>query len=298
MAGPAFTFGVVSDEIDQDLEVVIRVARDLGMSTIELGGIWLKSATQLSPGEVDRVEELVERAGMRVNMVLTPCLKSILLADIPVGQVTQAPAFQAHMEELRQGIAVAKRLGAAVRIFSFCREGMVGLGNPSPRLPRGGDIPSDALAKIAEGLSIACEIAAEEGVTLALENVRSCYANSGTNTRRVVDAVGADNLKVIWDPANSFVSGQQPYPEGYEELDVSSIIDVHIKDAVLRDARTGWTEWACVGQGKVDYRGQLAALLRDGYTGPLTIETHWRPREYATLETFRGFIHELECVQG
>ena len=227
-------------------------------------------------------------------MILTPCLKSVLLADIPVGKVAQSPAFQAHMEELRRSIALAQRFDAAVRVFSFRWEGMVGLGNPSPRLSRGGYIPSDTLVKIVEGLTIACEIAAEEAITLALENVRSCYANSGTNIRRIVDAVGADNLKVIWDPANSFVSGQQAYPEGYEQLDVSSIIDVHIKDARLRDEAMGWTEWVRVGQGEVDYRGQLAALLHDGYAGPLTVETHWHPREYATRETFKGLVHEMK----
>ena len=111
-----------------------------------------------------------------------------------------------------------------------------------------------------------------------------------------MNAVDADNLKAIWDPTNSFVSGQEAYPEGYEQLDKSSIIDVHIKDARIRDANRGWTEWTCVGQGEVDYRLQLAALLRDGYRGTLTIETHWYPREYATRETFRGLLNVLERV--
>jgi sugar phosphate isomerase/epimerase len=291
-----FTFGVVSDEIDEDPRVATEVARDLGMDTIELGSVWLRPATALSSHEAAQIEGLVAQAGLRVNMILTPCLKGILLADIPAGQVARAPIFQAHMEELRRGIALARRFGAAVRIFSFRKEGMVGLGNPSPRLPRGGDIPSDTLAKIVEGLAIACDMAAEAGVTLALENVRSCYANTGTNTRRIVDAVGADNLKVIWDPANSFVSGQEAYPEGYEQLDKASIIDVHVKDAVLRDTATGWTEWACVGQGGVDYAGQLAAQRRDGYAGPLTIETHWQPREYATRRTFEALLSEARQI--
>jgi len=293
MGESTFTFGVVSDEIDQDLEVVIRVAKELGIGTIEMGTVWLKPAAQLSPQEVDRAQALVQQADMRVNMILPACLKSMLLARIPVGQVAQDTDFQAHMEELRRAIALARRFDAAVRIFSFRREGMIGLGNPSPRPPQGGDIPEDTLARIVEGLSVACEIAAKEGVSLALENVRSCYANTGTNTRRIVDAVGTDNLKVIWDPANSFVSGQAAYPEGYEQLDRSSIVDVHIKDARLRDANTGWTEWTCVGQGEVDYRGQLAALLREGYTGTLTIETHWHPQEYATRETFKGLLQAL-----
>ena len=98
----------------------------------------------------------------------------------------------------------------------------------------------------------------------------------------------------VLPPNAEFVSGQQAYPEGYEQLDISTIVDVHIKDAVLRDADAGWTEWTCVGQGEVDYASQLAALRRDGYAGPLTIETHWHPREYATRQTHRGLLHAIE----
>ena len=72
MAERALSFGVVSDEIDQDPEVVIKVAQDLGMRSIELGRVWLKPVTQLSSREVDRIEELVQQAGLRVNMILTP----------------------------------------------------------------------------------------------------------------------------------------------------------------------------------------------------------------------------------
>ena len=290
MTQEGFTLGVVRDEIDEDLAIATRVARDLGMATIELGSVWLKSASRLDPEELDRAEALIQRAHLRVNMILTPCLKEVSLTGVAAGHVCTDPAFQAHIEELRRAIPLARRFDATVRVFSFRREGMVGLGNPSPRLPRGGDIPPQTLTKIAEGLSIACQIASREGVTLAIENVRSCYANSGANTRLVIDAVGADNLKVIWDPANCFVSGQEAFPEGYDQLDPSSIVDVHIKDARVRDACTGWTEWTCVGWGEVDYAGQLAALLRDGYSGPLTVETHWRPREYATRKTLRGLL--------
>jgi sugar phosphate isomerase/epimerase len=135
-------------------------------------------------------------------------------------------------------------------------------------------------------------------VTLALENVRSCYANTGSNLQRVVGAVGADNLRMIWDPANSFVSGQRAYPDGYDALDKFRILDVHVKDARLLDAATGLTDWTCVGEGQVDYGPQLGALARDGYRGPLTIETHWHPREYATRTTFAGLLQALQEGAG
>ena len=59
------------------------------------------------------------------------------------------------------------------------------------------------LAKIAKGIQIACDRLADEGLTLALENARSLYANTGGNMRRVLDAVDRPALKIIWDPANA-----------------------------------------------------------------------------------------------
>ena len=34
-------------------------------------------------------------------------------------------------------------------------------------------------------------------------------------------------------------------------------------------------EWGDIGAGKVNWKGQLSALARDGYTGMVSLETHW-----------------------
>ena len=49
---------------------------------------------------------------------------------------------------------------------------------------------------------------------------------------------------------------------------------VHIKDAKL-DA-DGNPQCVCIGTGAVDYPRLLRALLRDGYQGWLSLETHYR----------------------
>jgi sugar phosphate isomerase/epimerase len=47
---------------------------------------------------------------------------------------------------------------------------------------------------------------------------------------------------------------------------------VHVKDCRLRDHTP---EWGPVGTCAIDWRGQIAALLADGYGGYLSLETHW-----------------------
>jgi sugar phosphate isomerase/epimerase len=145
------------------------------------------------------------------------------------------------------------------------------------------------LDRIAAGLRIACDVAAAAGVTLALENVRSCWGNTGLNTRRILDAVGSPYLKALWDPGNDYVSGGVPYPEGYEAVK-PSIAHVHVKDARVLDPATGLTAWECIGAGETRLAEQMAALVRDRYNGAVSLETHWRaPDADAALSSRRSF---------
>ncbi len=34
--------------------------------------------------------------------------------------------------------------------------------------------------------------------------------------------------------------------------------------------------WGPLGERDIDWRGQLGALLADGYSGWISLETHWR----------------------
>src|SRR5205823_2363605 len=107
-------------------------------------------------------------------------------------------AFEQELDLLRAEVKVAQRLGAPiVRSYSFRREPMVGLGNPSPRLPKGGDLPAHRLAQIADKMRRAAQIAADAGLVLGLENVRSCWANSGYNTGKILDAVDHPALQAM-----------------------------------------------------------------------------------------------------
>ncbi len=49
---------------------------------------------------------------------------------------------------------------------------------------------------------------------------------------------------------------------------------MHCKDIVREP--DGKTEWAAMERGIVDYIGQFRALKKDGYSGVLSLETHWR----------------------
>ena len=54
------------------------------------------------------------------------------------------------------------------------------------------------------------------------------------------------------------------------------MIHAHLKDAAP-NPDTGEMESVPVGDGVIDWQGQLQAFIDDGYDGHLCLETHWRP---------------------
>lgn len=294
-----FRLGVVADEISQDLARALDVARELGADEVELNTLWGKPVTDLDADETRLVDEMVRARGLRVGVVLASTLKAHLVEDWPLAGAVGGEDHARHLEVFRRSIDLAHRLGAErVRVFSFRRPEMRGLGNPSPRHPRGGPLDGATLERIGEALRQLCAVAEREGVLLCLENVRSCYGDSGWNARRILDAVGSPRLRLIWDPANAFVSGEENGPAAYDHVR-SDVVDVHLKDARVVDAATGLTAWERVGAGEVSLREQLRALIRDGYSGTVTLETHWRlpgdDGEASTRATFEGLV---ELVEG
>jgi L-ribulose-5-phosphate 3-epimerase len=76
----------------------------------------------------------------------------------------------------------------------------------------------------------------------------------------------------VWDPANAYISGEIPFPGGYKLLPPARIGHVHAKDCKLDGHKP---LWGPLGEQDIDWRGQIAALERDGYKGYINLETHW-----------------------
>ena len=177
---------------------------------------------------------------------------------------------------------------------------MVGLGNPSPRCAGGGAFPEEMQTKVVRALGLACQAAEDAGIVLGMENVRSCWGDSGHNAALILEQVGSPWLRAIWDPANALVSGEQgAFPEGYAAVE-SYVAHVHLKDALVLDEVSGLTQWERIGDGAVDLAGQLAVLKTGGYTGCASIETHWSPTggepESNTRGTYAGLMAILETL--
>ena len=66
---------------------------------------------------------------------------------------------------------------------------------------------------------------------------------------------------------------------------------MHIKD-VKKDRATGELQYVPVGEGMIDFKGQLKALRDDGYDGTMSLETAYLRPDGNKMESTR------ECLEG
>jgi L-ribulose-5-phosphate 3-epimerase len=258
---PKIPIAAITDEFSPDLEIALKAMQEIGMSAVELRVIFGKNIMDLSDEELDRVAEAVR--GLRVISIASPLFKCLLPDSPPVDSRFQHDVFAAkHTFEDQPRLAeraffIAKKLGAKIiRVFSFWRVVQ----------------PEACFERVVKELGQLAEKAARHGLTIGLENEHACNIATGAETRRVLDCLKHSNLGVVWDPANAYVSGENAFPLGYGLLPPDRILHVHAKDCHME----GHTPiWGPLGTRAIDWKGQIAALLKDGYAGYLSLETHW-----------------------
>ena len=158
-----------------------------------------------------------------------------------------------------RALDIAEALGAdIVRVFSFWRTVE----------------PSAVTERVVETLGPAVEQAASRKIRIGLENEHACNVATGAETAAVLSAIDHPNLGIVWDPANAYVSAENPFPEGYERLPAGRVLHVHAKDGAI-PAGGDRMQWGELGAGEVDWPGQLSRLAVDGYGGMISLETHW-----------------------
>ena len=296
-----FDLSLVAEETGNDFRRSLEVARSLGIRNIDFGSLWGRRIDHVTLGDMIAARELLAEFDVQTRIVATEAFKPVVLGSIEIDSIPNDPHYQEQLALFRASLSAALSFGASmVRIYSFRRDTMTGLGNPSLRFPRGGEFPDEMIEKVAAALRPALSEAASQGITLAMENVRSCWCDSGHNTRLLLQTVDSPWLKVIWDPANAFVSGEEDVVvDGYAAVR-SSIAHVHLKDAIGVDEAKGLTEWVCIGDGSVNLSESLRALKDDKYSGCVSIETHWHPEgsdmETNTRAAYSGLMTLLEGV--
>jgi len=258
-----FPIAAITDEFAQDLEGAARSMAEIGMRGAELRMVFGKNIIDLTDAELSQAIDTLAAHGLQVISIASPLLKCVLPDSPEVDARFQQDIFasrhtfadQARLAE--RAFEIAERSGARIiRVFSYWRS----------------VDPVACFERIARALQQLAGAGAQHGRIIGLENEHACNVATGAETARMLEAVAHPHLRVVWDPANAYVSGEIPFPDGYRRLPVDRIVHVHAKDCYVQDHRP---TFGPLGECGIDWKGQIAALATDGYQGYISLETHW-----------------------
>jgi len=255
---------VITDEIDNDLERAAAVMVECGVRVAELRQIWDKNIVDAPREYWERARDIFARQDIRVAGIASPFFK----CDLP-GDTSSAPAGRMHSAQVRgldeQTQVLDRAIEAAhffdtklVRVFSFWRRG---------------SLTQEVEDTIVDSFREPAATAAGAGIVLGIENEGACYIGTGEQLASVLKRIDSEAVRAIWDPGNALLDGDEPYPRGYNAVR-DFIAHVHVKDYKM-PAGQGSPQWAVVGEGDIDYTGQVRALKESGYDGYLSLETHY-----------------------
>ncbi len=241
-----------SDEIDKDIIAQFEGIKSLGMEYFDPRNVNGTNISKLTEEETEELAKQMETYGVRVG-----CIGS------PIGKINITDDFAPHMEDLKNTIRIAKRLGTKyIRIFSFY-------------------VSEDEKDKyrdaVIERMKAMVALAEKEGVVLLHENEKEIYGDTADRCLDLLKTIVSPAFGCIFDPAN-FVQCKEPAFEAFEKL-APYITYMHIKDAT----EDGTVVPAGMGQGAVPEI--IKALIDRGYKGFACLEPH--------LGTFAG-LQDLE----
>jgi len=266
--------GIVSDEVSPDFDEAVRHASSWGISIYELRVVKSGRIPAVDPGELRSIQALVRNKDLRIS-ALSPGIFKHPLSES--GKLEEEVTTV-----LPKTLSMACEFGASIVIlFGFQRFQGESAGN---------------FERAVEWMRRAAERAEKLGITLAIENEPGFWCDSGSNTAKLIAAVNSPSLRVNWDPCNGYGTAEVPFPQGYEAVK-RYIANVHVKDT----KQGSLIQCVPVGEGAVDWRGQIQALVRDQIVKHVTIETHCLPlieKSKQNVDTLKRYLDEAYASEG
>lgn len=284
---------IITDEVSADFETAIELGIEWGVRNFELRGFFTDRAPNYSPYQKQCVKDALAEYEARVIAIGPGLFKIPYPAKDPTRATlgwmdksqyehwfSNQKLFEYHLNELLPAsLDYACELGVnLVVIFSFERP-----------LEPSADPPEEVLSCLHQ----AAEKASAQGIRLAIETEVGYWADTGAHTAQILRLIGNPALGVTWDPGNAFFAGDNPYPTGYQHVR-EFVHHIHYKDA----KRNRLNELEYVAEGQIDWASQIKELVRDGYDGFISIETHLKPKVTAAryaLEKLQGFISAAQA---
>ena len=249
-SAPPLELGIVSDEVSPEFRTALRHGLSWGITRYEIRCLVSGRVPDVNLAEWEDTVAAVRENGLSVTALSPGILKH------PISRFAELE--KEVRETLPRTFDCAEQCGAGlIIIFGIQRTA--------------GETPADH-ERVVKLMRRAADAAAAAGMKLAVENEPGFFCDTGAATRRIIDEVGSPALGANWDPCNAFGTDELPYPDGYRAVK-PVIVNVHAKDT----ARGSLIQCVPIGEGAIDWPGQIGALLQDRIVPHVTIETHCLP---------------------
>ncbi len=284
--------GVITDGISRDLEHALRVMTEFELEYAELQYLWDKEVGDLDAGQMAQTKALVKNYGVKVSCISRHNFAGLLVGETEIGDEMHGK----HMAALQRCIHMAQELDCPrVRIMCFRREMILfGKGGAENWV-----VATGAWDKLKELLAPAVELADKEGITLVLENGNGLMVPSAWLGRKLVEEMGSEYLKILWDPGNGLYANEKPFPDAYEALRGGALGHFHVKDAIVNMPKAT-VEFCEMGTGHLasSYQPIAQALREDGYEGVISLESVYCPEGGTFEDGFRASVGLFKCTFG
>ena len=280
--------GVITDGISREFEHALTVMNETGLKYAELQYLWDKEVGDLNDAEITKAQSLIKAHEMQVSCISRHNFAGMLVGDTEVGDEN----YNRHMDGLQRCIDMALELDTnVVRIMSFRRE-MILFGS------MGADhwvTSTGAWDKLLKLLELPVKLAEEKNINLVLETGNNAMVPSAWLGKKLINDIGSDRLRILWDPANSLYANEPTYPDGWEALKDGYIGHFHIKDAKVNMAHAH-VEFCEMGKGDMaPYLEPLANEMKlNNYNGYISLESVYRPEGGSFEDGYRASLPKFK----
>ncbi len=275
--------GVITDGISLDLEHALKVMQKNGLNQAELQFLGDKEVGDLIGDELMKTKQLVDQYDMQISCISRHNFAGLGVHEVSVGDTN----YNHHMDKLKQCIGMAQQFNAPlVRIMSFRKE-MVLFGEDGAEK---WNVSAGAWEKLVELMGPVVELAEKENIMLVVETGNNAMITSCFLGCKLIDDLGTEHLKILWDPANALYCGENPM-DTFNSMSEGYLGHIHMKDV---NVAIHQASIKCVALGKgqmAPYLPQIADKIKQmNYKGAISLESVYRPKNGSFEDGFHSSI--------
>ncbi|PWJ89005.1 sugar phosphate isomerase/epimerase [Oceanotoga teriensis] len=265
---------IITDQVDMDFEKALKIIKKYNYKNVEIHSLWNKTIENITIEEAYNIKKLLGFYDLNLICLSTtlflmcPLYENYNISDFGNKFLTFKGNIKEHFQKMEYVIKIANILNTdKIRIFPFRA--------PNDKEIIGDDEDFSNIKKYFKQLS---EKYKHENITFILENCPHSYLPNSYMTGKLLNDLNVDNIKLLWDPGNSFRANYDRIPKKYIKNNLFNEIENNIKNIYhihLKDYKKNQNEFEheIFLEGDIDYNNIINKLKEYNYDYSLSLES-------------------------